>query len=115
TGEAPELLDLARKALPRAAARTDDGVDADEARRVMVEVLGEEAVADAERGLPEPARMAAARALRCAKRCSPMAELPVRRIAAWDPSATLRIDEVAQAHLELGRSTSGNKAATLLA
>ena len=115
TGEAPELLDLARKALPRAAVRTDDGVDADEARRVMVEVLGEEAVADAERGLPEPARMAAARALRFAKRCSPMAELPVRRIAAWDPSATLRIDEVAQAHLELVRSTSGNKAATLLA
>ncbi len=112
--QAPEVLDLARKALPRAAVRSDEGLDAESANQVMADVLGEEAVADAERNLAEPARLAAARALRFAKRCSPLAELPVRRISAWDPSATLRIDDVAQTHLELVRSTSGNKAATLL-
>jgi len=110
-----EALDLVRKALPRAAVRLDDALDAIAAHEVIAEVLGEEAVSDTERNLPEAARRAAARALRFAKRCSPLAELPVRRIAAWDPSATLRIDEVAQTHLELVRSTSGNKQATLLA
>lgn len=112
---APEALQLARRAVPRAAVRDDEAIEVPETGQILAEILGPEAAEDAAQSLPRQALLAAARALRFAKRCSPMAELPVRRIALWDPGAVLRIDEVAQAHLELVRSASGHKAATLLA
>jgi DNA mismatch repair protein MutS len=64
--------------------------------------------------LPRSARRAAARALRFARECNPGVDLPVRRVAAWDPSNLLVIDRTAQSHLELVESVSGNKQATLL-
>jgi len=63
--------------------------------------------------LPASTRLALGRVLRFARACSPGVELPVRRIARWDPQATLVIDLTAQAHLELVESPGG-RAATLL-
>jgi DNA mismatch repair protein MutS len=57
---------------------------------------------------------AAARALRLARSCFPGKELPVHRIVRWDPRDCLVIDEVAQQHLELLTSTSGDRKTTLL-
>jgi DNA mismatch repair protein MutS len=56
-----------------------------------------------------------ARALRFAQNCLPLGRIPVRRIARFEPSSTLLIERVAQQHLELTESISGNKQATLLA
>ncbi|HEY2406017.1 MAG TPA: DNA mismatch repair protein MutS [Polyangiaceae bacterium] len=64
--------------------------------------------------LSPPARRAVARVLRFARACNPGAELPARRIGRWQPSSLLAIDRVAQGHLELVESVSGNRAATLL-
>jgi DNA mismatch repair protein MutS len=69
---------------------------------------------DAEQ-LEPVARRAVARALRFARACHPSSELPVQRIARWDPATAMVIDRVAQAHLELVTSNSGAPSATLLA
>ncbi len=71
--------------------------------------LGAEAQA-----LEGPLRRAAARALRFAQQCLPRGRVPVRRVARFEPSSTLLIERVAQQHLELTESVSGNKQATLL-
>lgn len=113
--QAGSLFDLAKLSLPRVVIHPDEALEDIEAGQVLIDVLGEEAASDAERDIAEAALFAAARVLRYAKRCSPMAELPVRRITPWDPGTVLRIDEVAQTHLELVRSMSGNRSATLLA
>jgi DNA mismatch repair protein MutS len=60
------------------------------------------------------ATRALARALRFARRCTPGTELPLRRVARWDPKSRLVIDPVAQRHLELVESWSGAKGTTLL-
>ncbi len=59
------------------------------------------------------AARAAARALRFARACTPGRELPLRRIARWDPGEFMAIDRTAQQHLELVESPAG-KASTLL-
>jgi DNA mismatch repair protein MutS len=59
-------------------------------------------------------RRAVARALRFAQSCLPLGRIPVRRISRFEPSSTLLIERVAQQHLELTESISGNKQATLL-
>ncbi|MBK7586437.1 MAG: DNA mismatch repair protein MutS [Myxococcales bacterium] len=66
------------------------------------------------RSLGPLALAAAARALRFARACTPGKELPLRRVARWDPQAHLVIDAVAQRHLELTESASGLRQATLL-
>ncbi|HEY6078098.1 MAG TPA: DNA mismatch repair protein MutS [Polyangiaceae bacterium] len=72
-----------------------------------------EVAADA--ALLEPApRRAVARALRFAQQCLPLGRIPVRRVARFEPASTLLIERVAQQHLELTESVSGNKQATLL-
>jgi DNA mismatch repair protein MutS len=63
--------------------------------------------------LAPEARRAVARALRFARACNPGHELPLRRVARYDPSDTLVLDPTAQAHLELVASPAG-KGATLL-
>jgi len=57
---------------------------------------------------------ACARALRLAASCNPGVPLPVRRIVALDPGSTLQIDEIAQSHLELVRSSDGSRRGALL-
>jgi DNA mismatch repair protein MutS len=70
--------------------------------------------AEALRTHPRVAVRAAARALRFARRCTPGARVPVRRLAPYDPSSTLRIDETAQVHLELVRAADGTRRGSLL-
>ncbi|MFO0757835.1 MAG: DNA mismatch repair protein MutS [Byssovorax sp.] len=114
---APGLDDIraaAVHAAPRAALREDDPIDDAEAAAILDEAaeapLAQAALADH----PIEAARAAARALRFARRCTPGAKLPVRRIGAHDPSGALRIDEIAQAHLELVRAADGGEKGSLL-
>jgi DNA mismatch repair protein MutS len=95
-------------ALPRAAVRQDATLEQSEVEQALG-TLAADAV-----GIAEPARLAAARALRFAAACNPGAELPVRRIASWDPSGSVLIDPTAQEHLELVQSMSGARETTLL-
>jgi len=61
-----------------------------------------------------PEQRAAARALRLARSCHPGKALPVSRAIRWEMRDCLVIDEVAQQHLELVTSSSGDKKTTLL-
>jgi DNA mismatch repair protein MutS len=97
----------ALRALGIAAVREDPAIDEAEA----VTALG--ALAPDAASMGAPTRLALGRALRFARACSPGLELPVRRIARWDPQSTLVIDRTAQAHLELVESPGG-RSATLL-
>ncbi|HVU01797.1 MAG TPA: DNA mismatch repair protein MutS [Polyangiaceae bacterium] len=94
--------------LPRTPVRKDGALSAEE----VSEILGE-LTADA-RDLTDAELRAAARALRYARACSPNRAFPVRRIARFSPAAELGIDPVAERHLELVRSLSGEKDTTLL-
>jgi DNA mismatch repair protein MutS len=91
-------------ALGRFALRDDAALGNDEATLALGELADE-----AER-VPAVARRAVSRVLRFARACSPGAPLPVRRIARWDPTATLVIDPTAQSHLELVESPAGRAA-----
>ncbi|MES1186643.1 MAG: DNA mismatch repair protein MutS [Myxococcales bacterium] len=98
----------AASSLPRVVVREDGVLSPAEEQRALGEVA-----ADAGQLSPE-VRRAVARALRFAQTCLPRGRLPVRRIARFEPSSTLLIERVAQLHLELTESVSGNKQATLL-
>jgi len=114
---APGLDDFAatlRAVLPRAALRIDDDLDPAELDAVIDDAVDEPLAALSRAEHPVVAIRAAGRALRFAKRCTPGAKIPVRRITPYDPVDTLRIDEVAQAHLEIVRATDGGKKGSLL-
>jgi DNA mismatch repair protein MutS len=98
----------AARSLPRLAVREDESLDAD----AEPAALGELAAETTE--LAPEVRRAVARALRFAQVCLPRGRLPVRRVTRFEPSSTLLIERVAQLHLELTESVSGNKQATLL-
>ncbi len=87
--------------------REEGGLPEADAETVLAELAGEA------RAAGPLAALAVARALRFARMCNPGLELPVRRIARWDPSDTMLVDATAQAHLELTASIAG-KDATLL-
>jgi len=108
------VFDAVGKAAPRAAVRTDEPIAKAEVGQVLVDVLGPAGAGDAENAVAPEALGAAARVLRFAIKCNPEVPLPVRRVAAWDPSAMLQIDEVAQAHLELVRAADGGRRGSLL-
>jgi len=108
-GEGAEALATSvRSVLVRAAVRSDASLDEVAARGALAGLE-----ADASR-LSAPVRAAVARALRYAKACSPAVPILVRRIAEYHPSERLAIDQVAQRHLELVESSSGNRQSTLL-
>jgi DNA mismatch repair protein MutS len=94
--------------LPRVAVRPDAELTAAEEPSALREVER-----DAKELRPE-VRRAVARALRFAQACLPRGRIPVRRVARFEPASTLLIERVAQQHLELTESVSGNKQATLL-
>lgn len=98
----------AARSLARIAVREDAELSEADERRAL-----EEAPGDASALTPE-LRRAVARALRFAQVCLPRGRIPVRRIARFEPSSSLLIERVAQQHLELTESVSGNKQATLL-
>ncbi len=105
---AESVLSSIRQALPNVAVRQDDGLDEASAEQALGDLSGDAAQ------LGSAARLALARALRFARVCNPARALPVRRVARWNPSQYLIIDAVAQSHLELLKSQSGTKGATLL-
>ncbi|HYQ17535.1 MAG TPA: DNA mismatch repair protein MutS, partial [Polyangiaceae bacterium] len=98
----------AARSLPRLAVREDEALAPAEEPAALREVAAEAGE------LPPEVRRAVARALRFAQVCLPRGRLPVRRIARFEPASTLLIERVAQLHLELTESVSGNKQATLL-
>ncbi|MFO0592566.1 MAG: DNA mismatch repair protein MutS [Polyangiaceae bacterium] len=104
----------ARTVLPRAAFRSDDALDDEGVDALIDAAVDEPIAAQARQDHPLVAVRAAARALRFAKRCTPGASIPVRRITPYDPVQSLRIDEVAQAHLEIVRASDGGKKGSLL-
>jgi DNA mismatch repair protein MutS len=98
----------ARVALDGVPVRADRALDEQE----TVSALG--ALDGDARRLHSSVRRAAARALRYARACSPGRPFVVRRLAEWNPSERLVIDQVAQRHLELVESTSASRQTTLL-
>ena len=108
----PAELEAAAAAVQHAATRAAVRADGALLPGDIPVLLG--SLASEARHLPAAALRATARALRFARTCNPGVELPLRRIAAWDPSAALVLDETAVSHLELVDSTSGAKNATLL-
>ncbi len=98
----------AAQSLPRLAVREDAALSVAEESAALAELPE-----DGGELAPE-VRRAVARALRFAQACLPRGRLPVRRVARFEPSSTLLIERVAQLHLELTESVSGNKQATLL-
>jgi DNA mismatch repair protein MutS len=98
----------AARSLSGVAVREDPALSEAEQTSALAELTQ-----DAQSLRPE-ARRAVARALRFAQACLPRGRIPVRRIARFEPSGTLLIERVAQLHLELTASISGNKQATLL-
>lgn len=111
---AADFAAAARAVLPRAAFRADDPLD-DAEIDAAIDGAVEEPIAEIARAEhPLPAVRAAARVLRFARRCTPGARVPVRRVTPYDPAHTLRIDEVAQAHLEIVRASDGGRRGSLL-
>ena len=110
----PDVKKGAEFAAPRAVLRDDEPLDDGDVAATIDGSVAEPIAAEAASTLPLSARRAAARALRFAHKCTPGSPLPVRRIAPYDPTATMRIDETAQVHLELVRGADGSRKGTLL-
>ena len=109
-----EARAAASLALPRAALRDDADLDGAEVEAIIDEAVEEPLFAAARVEHGPLALRAVARALRFARRCTPGAKLPVRRVLRHDPGTALGIDETAQAHLELTRAADGGRAGSLL-
>ena len=109
-----DLRAAAALAAPRAAPRDDEPLDGADVERAIDDAVEEPLYEAARREHPAIALRAAARVLRFARRCTPGARLPVRRIVRHDPGGALRIDETAQVHLELVRAADGGRAGSLL-
>jgi DNA mismatch repair protein MutS len=98
----------AAQSVGRAAVRMDAPLEEAALEDALGEVASEASV------LPQVVRRAVARALRYARAALPSGTPPVRRIARFEISETLAIERVAQQHLELTESVSGERKATLL-
>jgi DNA mismatch repair protein MutS len=112
--ELGELSAALALAAPRATLRDDESLDDVDVSRAIDEATELELARDAAATHSPLAIRAAARVLRFARRCTPGARVPVQRITRYDPAATLRIDETAQAHLELVRAGDGGRRGSLL-
>ena len=99
----------------RTAVRGDEPLLDSDLRRYLDEGVAQPLFDDAQGAHPPSALRAAARALRFAGRNLPDTTLPVRRVARHDPHGCLRLDETAQAHLELVRGADGGSQGSLLA
>ncbi len=114
---AAELASLrasAAIAAPRAALREDDALPNADVPSAIDDAVPEPLSRTALEDLPLLAVRAVARVLRYARRCTPSALIPVRRVARYESSASLAIDETAQVHLELVRAADGGKKGSLL-
>ena len=87
--------------------RNDDEITPEESDKVLFGIESEV--------IAGPALYAAARCLRFARACYQEKTFPIWRIASWNPSGILGLDQSAQRHLELVESTVAEKKATLFA
>jgi len=110
----PDMKKGIELAAPRVVVREDEALAEEDVSRTIDGVVAEPLAAEASSRITRRGMRAAARAMRFAGKCTPGAELPVRRILPFDPSGTMRIDETAQAHLELVRGADGTRRGTLL-
>jgi DNA mismatch repair protein MutS len=107
------LVQQVKRARPRLAVRTDaDALSPKQATRVIDELLGASALAEA--ALGPAATEAAARCVQFARQCEPSKPLPIRRIHAYSVKDTLVLDESTQGHLELVRANDGETRGALL-
>ncbi|AKT39890.1 DNA mismatch repair protein MutS [Chondromyces crocatus] len=113
-GGLEELRAAAAAVIPHAAQRADEDLETAHVGPTLDEAAAEPIAEQALAEHPLIACRAAARVLRFARRCSPGARVPVRRIAPYDASGTLRIDETAQIHLELVKASDGGRRGSLL-
>ena len=109
-----DAVAMLRTAAPRAAVRRDEALSDDDVAPTIDGAAAPPLAAESAKLHAPLALRAVARALRFARRCTPGAQVPVRRVAPLDPSATLRLDETAQAHLELCRGMDGSTKGSLL-
>ncbi len=107
-GEVTEELVEALQVVARRTPVHKSGTDLD-----VEPILGELAAETEQFELVE--RRAVARVIELARACYPKTPLPIQRITRLETGGHLLIDDVAQAHLELVRSLSGDKQTTLLA
>lgn len=110
----PDVRKGAGLAAPRAVLRDDEPLEDGDVAATIDGAVAEPIAVEAASTVPMAARRAAARALRFAHKCTPGSPLPVRRIAPYDPTGAMRIDETAQVHLELVRGADGSRKGTLL-
>lgn len=101
-----DIQRVLRLILPRAAIRQDEPLGGDPSSWSLPD--------DRSAELSNQECRAAARALRLAQTCHPGQRVPVERLLRWDPRDCVVIDEVAQQHLELVVSSSGDRQTTLL-
>ncbi|NMC68811.1 MAG: DNA mismatch repair protein MutS [Myxococcales bacterium] len=114
-GGASAARDLVPAARGVRVSEGDPGADDPElARAELARRLGEDVAAQAQAELPVPALRAAGLAVAYLAATQPNLPLPVRRIVATSPAEDLILDETAQAHLELLRTTRGEKHGSLL-
>ena len=107
--------DLAREirpVLPRATVRDDVALDLPRAISILDDVLGR---GEAKKSCASDlALVAAARCIALARVCEPGRKLPVTRLAPYDASDTLVLDDATQRHLELVRTMDGETKGSLL-
>jgi DNA mismatch repair protein MutS len=114
----PELESTAQamaKLLPRLFVRTVARLAPREGVEILASALGEAALRDTAEGISLGARTAAAMALAYARATQPGHPVAVQRLVTLDPRDYLALDETAQQHLELFRTTRGEKKGSLLA
>jgi DNA mismatch repair protein MutS len=102
------------KLLPRLFVRTVAPLSPREGVDVLASALGEANLRDAVAGVSVGARTAAAMALEYARATQPGHPVSVQRFVALDARDYLALDETAQHHLELFRTTRGEKKGALL-
>jgi DNA mismatch repair protein MutS len=101
---------------PRAVTSGDPGADDPEiARGALGRALGEEAAVRAAEELPVVAMRAAGLAIGYLAATQPGLPLPIRRLLPYDSADGLVMDENTQGHLELLRTTRGERRGSLLA
>ena len=111
-GELAAIEETVRLLLPRTAIRRVEAVDGVDA--ALSRFLGDEEAGRAAHEVEPAGRAAALLTLVYAQQAQPGAELKVARLARYDPSDRLILDEVAVKNLELVRTLSGDRKGSVL-
>jgi DNA mismatch repair protein MutS len=102
------------KVLPRLFVRIVPAMAANEAARLLADSMGEAALEDASMTAPVGSRTAAGMALAYGRATQPGQTIHVQRLVQLDVRDHLSLDETAQTHLEIFRTSRGEKKGSLL-